>query len=82
MRKAASMARGAPSEISVPMLELMTRSTLMTPRPRLTGSISCSTRLRRGSLQSKEIRSGKPTRLRTGTTIASWTAVATRTPTA
>ena len=52
----------------------------MTPRLSETGSISFSTWRMRGSRQLSEIRSGKPTRLSTGTTIASWTTVPSRTP--
>ena len=80
MRKAASIARGAPSETSVPIFELISRSTLMTPRLRLTGSMSTSTRLIRWSCQCSEIPSGNPTCLSTGMTISSCTSVPSSTP--
>jgi hypothetical protein len=59
MRNAASIAVGACSETRKPIVELISRLTLMSPSPRLTGSISTSTWRTRGSRRkSNEKRSG------------------------
>ena len=59
MRNAASIADGASSETSKPIVELISRLTLISPSPRLTGSISSSTWRMRGSCRkANEIRSG------------------------
>ena len=62
MRNAASIARGAASETSEPIAELISRSMLIRPRPTLTGSISTSTRRDARVAPVEDDRSGKPTR--------------------
>ena len=80
MRNAASIARGALSEISAPTIELTSRLTLMTPSPIVTGSMRMKTRLTPGSRQFRWTLRRKSMRPSTGTTIASWTIVPSRTP--
>ena len=74
------MALGALWEISVPSVELSSRSKLMIPRPSVTGTISLKTRVTRGSRQSKASSSLKPSRASTGSAIPSWTIVPARMP--
>ena len=80
MRKAASIARGACSEISDPSTELMTRSKLMIPSPSVTGSMSLSVWMTRGSRQSKPSLSRKSRRASAGKHMASCTIVPISTP--
>ena len=74
------MARGAWSETSEPRLELMSRSKLMTPRPRVTGSMRTKIRLTRSSRGLKDQSKRKPTLRRTGIEIAICTTVPMSTP--
>ena len=74
------MARGALSEMSAPITELISRSTLMTPSPIVTGSISTKTRRTPGSRQFRWNFSRKSIRPSTGITISSWMIVPSRTP--
>ena len=55
MRKARSIADGASSETRNPIVLLTSRLTLISPRPRLTGSINSSTWRTRGSWRNAKL---------------------------
>jgi hypothetical protein len=80
MRKAASIARGAASDTSEPSVELISTLKLMSPRPIVTGSIRSSTLRTRSSPNEKDSSKWKPRRCSTGSAMANWTIVPTRTP--
>ena len=82
MRNAASIARGAPAETSVPSVESISRSKLISPRPIVTGSISRRTCITRGSRKSNASSIWNPSRRSGGIAMLNWTIVPASTPNA
>jgi len=80
MRNALSIAAGAWSDTSVPKIELISASKLMSPSAIVTGSISLSTRQTSGFFQSKLRWNGIPALNKTGSGIRNWAMVPSRTP--
>ena len=83
MRNAASIARGASSEISQPICVLRTRSMLISPSPTDTGSISIEHLAHALVAPLGQAETGTPgsrSARSTGNVMASWTTVATSTP--